>query len=99
MENPISLNAVTPAPTPLQPHDLAPQFTCLSCLIGFPTGEAQREHYRSDHHRYNMKVCIHHLYVRPVLTCASVSAVLLDYLPSAPPLLTKRFWISVLKLR
>jgi len=54
MENPISLNTVTPT---LQPHDLTPQFTCLSCLIGFPTGEAQREHYRSDHHRYNMKVC------------------------------------------
>ncbi|KAF8325203.1 C2H2 type zinc-finger-domain-containing protein [Cantharellus anzutake] len=32
-----------------------PLFTCLSCLIAFHTGEEQREHYRSDHHRYNMK--------------------------------------------
>jgi len=33
----------------------APMFTCLSCLIAFMTAEDQREHYRSDHHRYNMK--------------------------------------------
>ncbi|PAV18655.1 C2H2 type zinc-finger [Pyrrhoderma noxium] len=30
-------------------------FTCLSCSIAFTTGEEQRQHYRSDHHRYNMK--------------------------------------------
>lgn len=32
-----------------------PLFTCLSCLIAFQSGEEQRAHYRSDHHRYNMK--------------------------------------------
>ncbi|KAJ8696504.1 pre-60S factor rei1 [Pleurotus ostreatus] len=32
-----------------------PLFTCLSCSIAFPTAEDQRVHYRSDHHRYNMK--------------------------------------------
>ncbi|KAF8518797.1 C2H2 type zinc-finger-domain-containing protein [Gautieria morchelliformis] len=32
-----------------------PLFTCMSCSIGFPTAEDQRVHYRSDHHRYNMK--------------------------------------------
>ncbi|TFL01541.1 C2H2 type zinc-finger-domain-containing protein [Pterulicium gracile] len=32
-----------------------PLFTCLSCEIAFPSPEMQREHYRSDHHRYNMK--------------------------------------------
>ncbi|KAI0314915.1 C2H2 type zinc-finger-domain-containing protein [Amylostereum chailletii] len=30
-------------------------FTCLSCTIAFLTAEDQRVHYRSDHHRYNMK--------------------------------------------
>ncbi|KAI0268605.1 C2H2 type zinc-finger-domain-containing protein [Gloeopeniophorella convolvens] len=30
-------------------------FTCLSCTIAFLTAEDQRDHYRSDHHRYNMK--------------------------------------------
>ncbi|KIM78957.1 hypothetical protein PILCRDRAFT_581128 [Piloderma croceum F 1598] len=32
-----------------------PLYTCLSCSIGFLNGEEQRIHYRSDHHRYNMK--------------------------------------------
>ncbi|KAF5322550.1 hypothetical protein D9619_001410 [Psilocybe cf. subviscida] len=30
-------------------------FTCLSCAIAFLSAEEQRNHYRSDHHRYNMK--------------------------------------------
>ncbi|KDQ21695.1 hypothetical protein BOTBODRAFT_211054 [Botryobasidium botryosum FD-172 SS1] len=30
-------------------------FTCISCAIAYPTAQEQREHYRSDHHRYNMK--------------------------------------------
>jgi len=30
-------------------------FTCLSCSIAFLSADEQREHYRSDHHRYNMK--------------------------------------------
>ncbi|KAJ7502742.1 C2H2 type zinc-finger-domain-containing protein [Mycena galericulata] len=30
-------------------------FTCLSCTIAFHSAEEQRTHYRSDHHRYNMK--------------------------------------------
>ncbi|KAL4074022.1 C2H2 type zinc-finger-domain-containing protein [Scleroderma citrinum] len=32
-----------------------PLFTCLSCTIAFTSAEDQRVHYRSDHHRYNMK--------------------------------------------
>ncbi|KAH8828402.1 C2H2 type zinc-finger-domain-containing protein [Flagelloscypha sp. PMI_526] len=32
-----------------------PMFTCISCTIVFPSAEDQRTHYRSDHHRYNMK--------------------------------------------
>ncbi|KIJ67668.1 hypothetical protein HYDPIDRAFT_25147 [Hydnomerulius pinastri MD-312] len=32
-----------------------PLFTCLSCSIAFTSAEDQRVHYRSDHHRYNMK--------------------------------------------
>ncbi|KII92336.1 hypothetical protein PLICRDRAFT_468067 [Plicaturopsis crispa FD-325 SS-3] len=30
-------------------------YTCLSCSIAFHSAEEQRVHYRSDHHRYNMK--------------------------------------------
>ncbi|GJE94887.1 C2H2 type zinc-finger-domain-containing protein [Phanerochaete sordida] len=30
-------------------------FTCLSCSIAFHSADDQRDHYRSDHHRYNMK--------------------------------------------
>ncbi|KAG7090838.1 hypothetical protein E1B28_009920 [Marasmius oreades] len=30
-------------------------FTCISCTIAFFSAEEQRVHYRSDHHRYNMK--------------------------------------------
>ncbi|EEB92205.1 hypothetical protein MPER_09320, partial [Moniliophthora perniciosa FA553] len=30
-------------------------FTCISCSIAFFSAEEQRAHYRSDHHRYNMK--------------------------------------------
>ncbi|KAK0485648.1 C2H2 type zinc-finger-domain-containing protein [Armillaria novae-zelandiae] len=30
-------------------------FTCISCSIAFLSAEEQRTHYRSDHHRYNMK--------------------------------------------
>ncbi|KAH9855214.1 C2H2 type zinc-finger-domain-containing protein [Lenzites betulinus] len=30
-------------------------YTCLSCTIAFYTAQDQRDHYRSDHHRYNMK--------------------------------------------
>ncbi|KAI0001379.1 C2H2 type zinc-finger-domain-containing protein [Russula compacta] len=36
-------------------QDDRPLFTCLSCSIAFLTAEEQRDHYRSDHHRYNMK--------------------------------------------
>ncbi|PSS37881.1 hypothetical protein PHLCEN_2v349 [Hermanssonia centrifuga] len=30
-------------------------FTCLSCSIAFLSADEQREHYKSDYHRYNMK--------------------------------------------
>ncbi|KAG8988259.1 hypothetical protein FRB90_002860 [Tulasnella sp. 427] len=32
-----------------------PQYTCISCAIAFMTADDQRAHYKSDHHRYNMK--------------------------------------------
>ncbi|KAJ7574416.1 C2H2 type zinc-finger-domain-containing protein [Mycena floridula] len=35
--------------------DQQPLFTCISCSIAFLSAEEQRGHYRSDHHRYNMK--------------------------------------------
>lgn len=30
-------------------------FTCISCKVAFGTAEAQRLHYQSDWHRYNLK--------------------------------------------
>ena len=32
-----------------------PQFTCISCRVGFPDCEMQRHHYKTDWHRYNLK--------------------------------------------
>ncbi|EDQ92761.1 uncharacterized protein MONBRDRAFT_17002 [Monosiga brevicollis MX1] len=31
------------------------KFTCLNCRVGFPTAEAQRVHYKTEWHRYNLK--------------------------------------------
>jgi pre-60S factor REI1 len=31
------------------------KFTCLNCRVGFPTAVAQRLHYKTDWHRYNLK--------------------------------------------
>ncbi|KAF5284728.1 hypothetical protein FQR65_LT13430 [Abscondita terminalis] len=31
------------------------QFTCLSCKVAFNNGDIQRQHYKSDWHRYNLK--------------------------------------------
>ncbi|KAG2150806.1 C2H2 type zinc-finger-domain-containing protein [Suillus clintonianus] len=39
----------------MDPTNEQPLFTCLSCSIAFLSAEEQRTHYRSDHHRYNMK--------------------------------------------
>ncbi|KAJ3335688.1 hypothetical protein HDU93_004715, partial [Gonapodya sp. JEL0774] len=30
-------------------------YTCISCQIGFVTPDAQRDHYKTDWHRYNLK--------------------------------------------
>ncbi|KAH8553831.1 C2H2 type zinc-finger-domain-containing protein [Umbelopsis sp. PMI_123] len=30
-------------------------FTCMACQVAFRSGEGQRNHYRSDWHRYNLK--------------------------------------------
>ncbi|EJD52387.1 hypothetical protein AURDEDRAFT_55420 [Auricularia subglabra TFB-10046 SS5] len=46
--------AVSAQPTPLELPS-GQLYTCLSCAIAFHTAEEQRGHYRSDHHRYNMK--------------------------------------------
>lgn len=29
-------------------------FTCLSCHVAFSDGDGQRDHFRSDWHRYNL---------------------------------------------
>ena len=36
--------------------DDASVFTCLSCAVAFLSPDEQREHMKSDWHRYNMKV-------------------------------------------
>jgi pre-60S factor REI1 len=30
-------------------------FTCMACQVAFRSSEGQRNHYRSDWHRYNLK--------------------------------------------
>lgn len=30
-------------------------YTCISCQVAFQSAESQRNHYRSDWHRYNLK--------------------------------------------
>jgi len=32
-----------------------PLYTCLTCKVAFRTSDIQREHYRQDWHRYNLK--------------------------------------------
>ncbi|KAF5389474.1 hypothetical protein D9757_004295 [Collybiopsis confluens] len=39
----------------MEPQQQQHLFTCISCSIAFISAEEQRIHYRSDHHRYNMK--------------------------------------------
>ena len=34
----------------------APLYTCITCRVGFRTAELQRNHYKSDWHRYNLKL-------------------------------------------
>ncbi|KAI0702957.1 C2H2 type zinc-finger-domain-containing protein [Cerioporus squamosus] len=53
-----------------QPVPQTNLYTCISCTIAFHTAQDQREHYRSDHHRYNMK--------RRVAGLPPVSAALFD---------------------
>jgi hypothetical protein len=31
------------------------KFTCLACHVAFHSAEHQRQHYRTDWHRYNLK--------------------------------------------
>ncbi|CAE6429417.1 unnamed protein product [Rhizoctonia solani] len=40
---------------PMLPGTEQALYTCLSCAIAFFSAEDQRVHYKSDHHRYNMK--------------------------------------------
>lgn len=47
--------AATSTDAPMANTPGADLFTCLSCAIAFHTADEQRLHYRSDHHRYNMK--------------------------------------------
>ncbi|BFZ61280.1 pre-60S factor rei1 [Saitoella coloradoensis] len=35
--------------------DQAVLFTCMACAVGFHTADLQRQHYRTDWHRYNLK--------------------------------------------
>ncbi|KIY50188.1 hypothetical protein FISHEDRAFT_39351 [Fistulina hepatica ATCC 64428] len=37
------------------PTNVQHLFTCISCTVAFVSAHDQRAHYRSDHHRYNMK--------------------------------------------
>ena len=32
-----------------------PQYTCITCRVAFNTAQEQRDHYKTDWHRYNLK--------------------------------------------
>ncbi|KAI8073063.1 C2H2 type zinc-finger-domain-containing protein [Gongronella butleri] len=49
-----------------QPTPANDLFTCLTCSVAFKTSEAQRTHYRTDWHKYNLK--------RRMLELSAVSA-------------------------
>jgi hypothetical protein len=55
----INLSAPPAAPIDTTAGDIDQDqlFTCLSCAVAFLSPDEQREHMRSDWHRYNMKVC------------------------------------------
>ena len=38
-----------------QPPSKPPIFTCISCCVAFKDAELQRNHYKTDWHRYNLK--------------------------------------------
>ena len=63
LDSPLTMTSIGAAQQPVTLQtidgiaiDASNLFTCLSCSIAFRTAEDQRAHYRSDHHRYNMKV-------------------------------------------
>ena len=35
--------------------DIMSAFTCITCRVVFVDGDTQREHYKTDWHRYNLK--------------------------------------------
>ena len=36
-------------------HSIGLQFTCITCTVGFQNADLQRDHYKTDWHRYNLK--------------------------------------------
>ncbi|KAF8444502.1 C2H2 type zinc-finger-domain-containing protein [Boletus edulis BED1] len=56
-------------------------FTCLSCAIAFVSAHDQRDHYRSDHHRYNIKRRVAGL---PPVTAAVFSQKLSEHTQDVP---------------
>jgi len=36
-------------------HSNGVQYTCITCTVGFQNAELQRDHYKTDWHRYNLK--------------------------------------------
>ncbi|KAJ3144033.1 hypothetical protein HK101_002873 [Irineochytrium annulatum] len=49
--------STTPMPSslPMKAGTNAAMFTCLACHVAFYSADNQRDHYRSDWHRYNLK--------------------------------------------
>ena len=36
-------------------QEVFPSFTCITCRVAFVEADAQRAHYKTDWHRYNLK--------------------------------------------
>jgi len=57
-----NMSFFNPEPTPFTPSSVpttnaaeSGSFTCISCLVAFDSGDDQRNHYKTDWHRYNLK--------------------------------------------
>ncbi|KNC56492.1 zinc finger protein 622, partial [Thecamonas trahens ATCC 50062] len=53
---PLPLPPTPPSPSTMSSSSAAaPTFTCIACRVGFTSSAAQRSHYRTEWHRYNLQ--------------------------------------------
>lgn len=76
--------------------DASHVFTCISCAVAFNDPALQRQHFASDWHRYNMKVCSPGLFYC-LVSCAN--EVIQRRVASLPPVSATNFNAKVIERR